>query len=189
MKFVQASPSDKKIIATLMLFAMKEIAFDFIGEKNEEKALIFLEELIEQPNNQYSYQNVTLAKDNQEIVGAFTLYNGADLIKLRQPVLDLLKSKYQREIFPQEETEAGEMYIDTIAVLPQYRGKGYGGIILDYIIEEYGNKKNATIGLLVDLTNPKAKKLYESKGFKYVGEKQLMNENHEHLQYKKGFIN
>lgn len=186
MEFRPATPQDRSVIAQLMFYAMRDITFDFIGEKNEEKALDFLEQLIENPNNQYSFENVTLLHDQNEIVGAFTLYDGGKLDELRQPVLNLLKEKYQRDIQPQDETEAGEIYIDTIAVFPQFRGKGYGSVILDYIIEEYAHQKGETIGLLVDFTNPKAKKLYADKGFKVVGEKQLMSENHEHMQYKKG---
>lgn len=188
MEFIQATPQDKTAIAQLMFYAMKDIVFDFINEQNEEKSIDFLQQLIEQSNNQYSYENVTLVKDNDEIVGAFTLYDGSELDELRKPVLELLKDKYNRVITPQDETQAGELYIDTIAVYPHFRGKGYGGIILDYIIEEYAHQKEQTLGLLVDFTNPKAKKLYEAKGFKVVGEKQLMSENHEHMQYKKGSL-
>lgn len=182
----KANREEAKTIADLMFFAMKDIVFDFIGEQNEEKSKQFLSELIAQENNQYSYQNSWILEFENQIAGSFTIYNGEQLDELRQPVLDLLKDKYNRVIHPQDETEAGEYYIDTIAIFPEFRGKGFGNSILDYIIEEFANKKGLTLGLLVDFTNPKAKKLYESKGFKVVGEKQLMRENHEHMQYKKG---
>ena len=51
------------------------------------------------------------------------------------------------------------------------------------LIEEIAIKQNNVLGLLVDFENPNAKKLYEKKGFTVVGEKMLMNENHEHMQY------
>ena len=104
--------------------------------------------------------------------------------ELRKPVLELLKKDYKQEIYPQDETQAGEIYIDTIAVSENFRGKGIGTEILDYLIEELVNKKKLTLGLLVDFSNPSAKKLYERKGFVVIGEKMLMNENHEHMQYK-----
>ena len=95
-----------------------------------------------------------------------------------------MRTDYKQDIHPQDETQEGEIYIDTIAVSENFRGKGIGTEILDYLIEELANKQNKTLGLLVDFTNPNAKKLYERKGFKVVGEKMLMNENHEHMQYK-----
>ena len=54
---------------------------------------------------------------------------------------------------------------------------------MDYLIKEISIKQNNVLGLLVDFDNPNAKKLYEKKGFTVVGEKMLMNENHEHMQY------
>lgn len=182
----KANREDASIIAQLMFFAMSDILFDFIGEKNETKAKKFLEELIRKEDNQYSFQNTWILELENEIAASFTLYDGGKLDQLRQPVLQHLKTNYHRDIFPEDETQSGEIYIDTIAVLPQFRGKGLGNKILDYIIEEFALKSNQIIGLLVDFTNPKAKKLYETKGFKVVGEKQLMQENLEHMQYKKG---
>lgn len=182
--FKSATATDAPIIAQLMLFAMDKIVFDFIGEANPTKATQFLSQLIAQENNQYSYQNTTLVLNNKgDIIAAFNLYDGGQLHTLRAPVLALLETAYNQVIHPQDETQAGEYYIDTIAVFPAYRGFGIGGKILNYIIEEFAEKQGYTIGLLVDLDNPKAKKLYINKGFVAVGEKQLMNENHEHLQY------
>lgn len=185
-KIRKTTPNDSDIVAELMLLAMRDITHDFIGSKDDAKAKEFLKDLIQQKNNQYSFENTYVLEYENNIVGSFTLYDGGKLNELRKPVLDLLKEKFYRDIQPQDETESGEIYIDTIAVFPEYRGKGFGNSILDYIIEEIAHKQNQTIGLLVDFTNPKAKKLYESKGFKVVGEKQLMSENHEHMQYKKG---
>ncbi len=186
-KSQNAHINNAKEIAALMLFAMDKIVYDFIGENNYDKAIDFLVELIRQEDNQYSYQNITVFKNRaNEIVGMVNIYDGANLNKLRKPVLNLLKSKYNRTINPQDETSAGEFYIDTIAVFPAFRGFGIGQQILDYVIDEFAIKQNKTVGLLVDLTNPNAKRLYVNKGFIKVGEKQLMNEYHEHLQYKKG---
>ena len=182
----KAQPNDSAKIAQLMFYAMEDIVFDFLGQKNEDKAIRFLEELIEQNNNQYSFENTFVLEIENNIAASFTLYDGGNLEKLRENVLTHLEKNYNRTIEPENETEAGEIYIDTIAVFPEYRGKGLGNIILDYIIEEFANKKGFVIGLLVDFTNPKAKKLYESKGFEVVGEKSLMSKNHEHMQYKKG---
>lgn len=182
----KAKIEDAAIISELMLFAMRDIAFEFIGEKNEDKAKYFLRTLIEKEANQYSYQNCSVLLYDNEIAGSFTIYDGAKLDELRKPVLEVLSTVYNQDIQPESETEEGEIYIDTISIFPEFRGKGFGNYILDYLIEEVANKQDKVLGLLVDFTNPKAKKLYESKGFKVVGEKRLMSENHEHMQYKKG---
>lgn len=182
----KARKEDALTIAKLAMLAMADIVYEFIGEKNEDKAISFLTELAEMENNQYSFENVTIFEYENILAGFCITYDGANLVTLRKPVLDLLQKKYNQKINPQDETEAGEIYIDCIATFPEFRGKGIGNFILDHLIEEIGNKHNKTLGLLVDFTNPRAQKLYESKGFKVVGEKTLMKENHFHMQIKKG---
>lgn len=183
-QFRKAQREDATVVAELMILAMEQIVYDFIGETNKEKALAFLKRLIERENNQYSYENTWLVDVDGEIAGSATFYDGGRLEELRKPALDMLKEIYGSVINPQDETQAGEIYIDTIAVSPHFQGKGIGSQILDFLIEEIAQKQQQTLGLLVDFDNPQAKKLYSRKGFEVVGEKRLMNEEHEHMQYK-----
>ncbi|CAM3363526.1 GNAT family N-acetyltransferase [Empedobacter stercoris] len=184
LNFREATKEDAASIAKLMMLAMDKIVFDFIGKTDYEEGILFLKKLIEQENNQYSYQNTVVIEYENQFAGTTTFYDGGKLNDLRKPVLDFLKTNYNQTIQPQDETQAGEIYIDTIAVSEDFRGKGIGSKILDYLIEEIVHHRKQTLGLLVDFTNPNAKKLYERKGFVVVGEKMLMNENHEHMQYK-----
>ncbi|MFV0143547.1 MULTISPECIES: GNAT family N-acetyltransferase [Empedobacter] len=184
LNFREATKTDALSIAKLMMLAMNKIVYDFIGKTDYEEGVNFLKKLIEQEENQYSYQNTVVVEYDKQFAGTTTFYDGGKFEELRKPVLELLKNDYNQIIHPQDETQAGEIYIDTIAVSEDFRGKGIGSKILDYLIDEIGNKQGKTLGLLVDFTNPNAKKLYERKGFEVVGEKMLMNENHEHMQYK-----
>ena len=51
----KAKPEESKVIAPLTLLAMEDIMFNFIGENSKEKALDFLESLVKEKKNQYSY--------------------------------------------------------------------------------------------------------------------------------------
>jgi len=53
---------------------------------------------------------------------------------------------------------------------------------LQFLIDEYVNKHNQTLGLLVDEGNPNAKRLYLKSGFKSAGKKVLFGRNLEYLQ-------
>src|SRR5690606_34922964 len=110
---------------------------------------------------------------------------GSKLDQLRQPVLDLIKQRYNRILLPEKETGKGEFYIDTLSVDTAHQGKGLGTKLLHYLINEMVQKEGKTIGLLVDLKNPRAKKLYTKTGFKVVGQKALLGHQHEHLQLSK----
>ncbi|WP_440122140.1 GNAT family N-acetyltransferase [Tenacibaculum sp. Ill] len=178
----KATTKDTKEIASYMLLAMEDIVYKFIGESSTEKALHFLESLIIQENNQYSYENCWVIDSDNKTIAATNIYNGADLKELRKPVASLLKKMFNQELTYEDETQSGEYYIDCIGVNPNYQGKGIGSKILQFLINEYVHKKNETLGLLVDKENPNARKLYLKLGFKVVGEKVLAGKEMEHLQ-------
>lgn len=183
-KIRKAVVEDAAFIASNLLLAMEDIVYKFMGERNHENAKAFLLHFSQRANNQYSYQNCWVAEDNKEIVAAVNLYDGAKLEELRKPVLEYLKTVYDRDVKPEDETQAGEYYIDSLGVDPRQQGKGIGSTILQFLIDEFVHKKGKTLGLLVDEENPAAKKLYLKLGFKSVGKKVLVGKTMEHLQMK-----
>ena len=183
MVFVRkATLNDSEIIATYLFLAMEDIVYKFIGEEDAEKAKEFMLHFVEKGNNQYSYQNCWVVEDNMKVVAAINLYDGALLSELRQPVIEYIRSKFYKDFNPEDETQAGEYYIDSLGVNPNQQSKGIGAKLLQFIIDEYVNKHSQTLGLLVDEINPNAKRLYLKLGFKSAGRKVLFGKNMEHLQ-------
>jgi len=64
---------------------------------------------------------------------------------------------------------AGSPYIKSIAVYPEFRGKGIGSALLAYA-EELFRGKSKYIFLCVSSFNKRAQKFYDRNGFKVVGE-------------------
>ena len=181
----RAKAEEATIIANYIFLAMEEITYQFIGENSKEKALHFLSSLIAAPNNQYSYQNCWVVEIENELVAAALVYNGGKLAELRETVAQKIKTIFNRSFTPEDETQAGEYYIDCVGVNPNQQGKGIGSKIFHFLINEYVKHRQATLGLLVDQENPKAKRLYLKLGFEPVGEKTLVGKKLEHLQIKK----
>ncbi|MNI48628.1 putative acetyltransferase [compost metagenome] len=77
-----------------------------------------------------------------------------------------MKEQYNNNLIPEAETAGNEFYIDSIAVAPIARGKGIGTQLLQYAITHAKQHGFKQVGLLVDLKNPNAQKLYERIGFK-----------------------
>lgn len=180
----KAKAEDSSVIAIHLMLAMSTIVYRFIGEDSEEKATQFLESLIRKEATQYSYENCWVVENEEGVVGVATVYDGAKLQQLRAPVAKMVKSMFHREFNPEDETQAGEFYIDCIGVHPDWQGKGIGSKILQFLIDEYVSKRNKTLGLLVDKDNPNAKRLYLKLGFESVGETTLTGKEMEHLQLK-----
>lgn len=175
---------DSKWITNYLLLAMEDIVYEFIGEKNNKKAQEFLLYFVERENNQYSYQNCWVVEENNEIIAAVNVYDGAKLSELRKPIAEYINTQLSKNFNPEDETQAGEYYIDSLGVNPKQQGKGIGSKILRFLINEYVSQNQLTLGLLVDDENPSAKKLYLNLGFKVVGKKKLVGKSLEHLQIK-----
>ncbi len=180
----QAILEDSEFIATYLLLAMEEIVYKFIGEKDHNKAKAFMLYFIQRENNQYSYQNCWVAEEEKEVVAAVNLYDGAKLEELRKPVIEYISSQFNKGFELEDETGAGEYYIDSLGVKPNQQGKGIGFKVLQVLINEYVTKRGQTLGLLVDEENPIAKRLYVKLGFKSVGKRVVFGKNMEHLQLK-----
>lgn len=179
----KAFPADAEAIAPIMLTAMEEIVYYLIGEQDQQKATAFLAHHIAQPENQYSYEHIIVAEEDGNIIAQTCLYPGDALEQLRAPILSYLHLHFNRTPSLGAETQAGEIYIDTISVSAAARGKGIGKILLLYVIDLFVHRQKEVLGLLVDKENTKAQKLYLKMGFKYVDDVHLFGKELEHLQY------
>lgn len=179
----KAALNDSECIATCLLLAMENIVYTFIGEEDTEKAKAFMRYFVEKENNPYSHQACWVAEDDGKVVAAVNVYDGALLHELRQPVLDYL-GKFNNNFKPEDETQAGEYYIDSLGVNPNYQGRGIGTKLLKAVIDEHVRQYHQPVGLLVDEGNLNAKRLYLKIGFKPAGKKFLFGKPMEHLQIR-----
>lgn len=178
----KAVETDALRIADILFLAMEKILYDFMGKTSSTEALTVMQDLVSVPGNQYSYSNCWVAEGDNGVVGAVAIYDGAQLSELRGPVAEYIRARFGTDFNPADETGAGEYYVDSLGVLPDQQGKGIGGRLLEFLINEYVTVRGETLGLLVDRENPGAKKLYLKLGFKPVGEKALAGKVMDHLR-------
>jgi|SRR5690554_5101670 len=178
----KAKIEDSRMLATYMMLAMKDIFCHFIGESSMETATNILEILIRKPANQYSYENCWVVENEKGVIAMASIYDGAKLKELRATVAETIKTMFNRDFSPEDETQAGEYYIDCVGVNPEYQGQGHGSKLFKLRIDEYVEKEKKTLGLPVEKDNPNAKRLYLKLGFKIIGERTLSGKKMEHLQ-------
>lgn len=136
-------------------------------------------------DTQYSYCNALVAEVEGIVAGAIVGYDGARLYELREPLLVLIREREGRELEIEDETSAGEFYLDSLAVLPQYRGCGVGRMLLSAAAERAFAAGHERVGLIVDFDNPRAEALYSSLGFKRVNPTTFLGHNMWHMQKRK----
>lgn len=143
-----------------------------------ERIELFAEKICTHDDVLYSARNTTIAEliDEENVnttpikVGMITAYDGKNYHEMRSKTFDLVKQHLGIE-FPGMEDEAGEgeYYIDSLAVLSDYRGQGIGRKLLEKAIKK-GKESGLSVTIVVDKINDKAEKLYKSLGFKVSGD-------------------
>ncbi|PZP41646.1 MAG: GNAT family N-acetyltransferase, partial [Pseudopedobacter saltans] len=160
-----AIAEDAFFVAPLIYEAMGELVSKFTKGNVQEGILLF-EHFFRKENNQYSFQNCSIAQYNGEDAGMILTYDGKDLSVLRHSFLMYLESQYNFRINPiEDETQQGELYIDCLAVEPKFRGKRLGSALIKSAIDKAKTLKIPNTGLIVDIHNDIALRLYESLGF------------------------
>lgn len=179
----QALPADALEIAKLIILAMGDLSAKFTGSSDPEVAIALFERFAALKDNQYSYENILVYEDEEGVCGMISAYDGADLSALRAPFLAYLDKTFGFKYNPEDETEKGEYYIDCVSVSERKQGMGIGKELIKALIDHAANQKHYTVGLIVNMENPKAEKLYANLGFKVVKEKDFMGGRYLHMQH------
>lgn len=186
-----ARKSDAAEIARLVVMAWPVDAFLAHGEgKTVDDLVSLVEEMAAREDTLYSYRNTLVAELAQDgdcadgkVVGIMVGYDGALLHSLRRPVEEAFAARFgASDMKWDDETQPGEFYYDSVAVDPAYRGYGIGSALFDAMDRRAAQLGHDVVGLLVDLDNPSAEKLYERLGFRTVGEKDFFGHRMKHKQ-------
>ena len=176
----EANKNDSKLIAQIIAMAIGfDLAEDYAGSKDVIKVM---GEAAEKDDTQYSYRNALVAEVDGTPVGAIVGYDGGRLKELREGSLSVIRKYHPGVEINEDETEPGEFYLDSLGVLPVYRGHGIATRLLNAMMNKASEEGHSRFGLLVDFENPDAERLYRSLGFQYVGERPFFGHMMKHLQ-------
>ncbi|MGN1375319.1 MAG: GNAT family N-acetyltransferase [Prevotella sp.] len=187
MKICQADIRHSSQIAKLIMQAMNyDCCRFFMGEGHElEEFQSAMTALVTDENTQYSYRNTLVATDEAGLLlGICVSYDGACLHDLRKAFVCMMKERFGRDFSNMsDETQVGELYIDSLAVDPRYRGQGIATCLLEATKSKAADMGLPAVGLLVDEGNPDAERLYARQGFVFVGTNTWGGHPMRHLQY------
>jgi ribosomal protein S18 acetylase RimI-like enzyme len=184
-----AVPGDAPSTVPLILEAIGSIAFVLTGTNNREDAGRILDGFFRRKGNRVSYQNTLVMEDvenvverSREVVGVALIYDGSIARALDGP---LEKAAVQTSGLSDyripTEAEPSEFYLDTISVDPKCQGRGFGRDLIEASCEQARRIGRDRIGLLVDIENSGAKRLYERLDFRTEGRKQIAGYEYFHM--------
>lgn len=175
--FRQATIADALFISKGFHMAM------LYDDATEERIQNFAQNICIREDVLYSWRNTIIAEVDRQPAGMLTSYDGRFYHEMRVVTMELAKEHLGVE-FPDMQDEAipGEYYLDSLAVMPEYRGLGIGRSLLQQGISE-GQKLNLKVTLAVDPENNRAKRLYESLGFIPDGTLFIFGHDYEKMVY------
>ena len=186
-RITEASPDDASFIAEGVMDAIGEEICAQIGGgiENLPKIKELFTFLASNSTSQYSYRNSLIAlAPNGERAGVIIAYDGACLHRMREDFVEKYNELFAADLKESEmddETTPDQIYIDTLMVSKSHRRQGLGGKLIEAMVERHRNG-GKPIGLLVDFSNPNARKLYVKMGFESKGTKRFCGVDMEHMQ-------
>ncbi len=178
MQFREATANDAYFIAEGFHMALH-------GKRSPEEITAFAEKICTRDDVLYCARNTLICEYNGETAGMLIAYDGSGYRMMKERTMALVKEHFGIE-FPDmdDETAAGEYYIDSLAVWPQHRGIGMGRALLERGIAE-GLRLGLSVTLAVDPKNKKAQSLYTELGFERDGEMFIFGGTHWKMTFKK----
>ncbi len=183
-----ARKDEAPLVATMIMEAMNhECCQNFAGNEHTlDDFHRMMTVLVGMERSQYSYQNTLVAEFGGVVAGCLVCYDGALLRPLREAFIAAAREHLERDFSQMDdETQAGELYLDSLCVLSEYRNRGIATALLRSSIVKAREMDIPAVGLLVDKGNPSAERLYSSLGFRNVGETMWGGHGMKHLVYIK----
>ena len=168
-----AEISDAPAVARLIMMAMThECCQYFCGEgRGLDDFRRMMQTLVERNDSQYSYLNTIVAEDAGRVVGAIVAYDGGRLHELRRAFISQATTDLNKDHADiDDETSAGELYLDSLAVEPAFRRRGIATMLINAMKHRAADLSIGRVGLLVDKGNPDGEALYATCGFCYVND-------------------
>ncbi len=185
----EATREDARFLAVALMEAMGGRIMERMEEGSltaeDERRLDLLAGICERNDTLYSWRfgTIAVAPDGTR-AGASIAYDGADYHQRRLISFGLAKDiiTFDAERMD-DEAQAGEMYLDTLAVVPEFRHHGVAHALMTHWLQQ-ARKAGLTATLAVAMDNEKAKQLYESMGMRDHCLVFIFGEHYQKMAYK-----
>lgn len=163
-----ATSDDVHFIARVVLAGIDMLDIDATLPDEQHSIYEHLMDICRMSDTLYSFCNTRIAEIDGHPVGALVAYDGARYAALRAKTFGLVQQTSGMDLSRNAmETGSGEFYLDSMAVLSDYRGIGIGKKLIrdrmDYALRNGFHK----VTLLVDKDKPRLQSYYESEGFAF----------------------
>ena len=166
-----ATSEDAPFIARVVLAGIEMLDMDAALPDNQRVLYEHLVGICRMDDTLYSYRNTRIAEVDGCAVGALVAYDGARYAKMREKTFGLVQQTSGMDLNHKAmETGPGEFYLDSMAILSDYRGAGIGKMLMRDRIDFALSNGFQKVTLLVDKDKPRLQRYYECEGFAFSEE-------------------
>lgn len=168
----QAQISDAEFAAPLIQDTIGSIGLELTGMTTDAEAAQVIALFFRERGNRLSFTHTIIAEDASGIrpLGLALLYPGEWAQELDAPLREHLRMLGKPDTIITE-GRAGELYVDTLAVIEQARGQGIGAKLLQEA-QQRAKAQGLKLTLLAEERNP-AIRLYTRAGLQQIAEETL----------------
>lgn len=166
-----ATSEDAPFIARVVLAGIELLDMDAALPDNQRVLYEHLVGICRMDDTLYSYRNTRIAEVDDCAVGALVAYDGARYAKMREKTFGLVQQTSGMDLNHKAmETGPGEFYLDSMAILSDYRGAGIGKMLMRDRVDYSLSNGFQKVTLLVDKDKPRLQRYYECEGFAFSEE-------------------
>ena len=167
----KARKADAEALAAILELAQFGISDTLFGVSEFAQKMEIFKTFVAAKNNRLSYENILLFEREGVIMGAVCAYDGAWSEFLDACMIGRLR---KMEIYDEilSECNEDELYIDSVAVLPEFRGQGIFKELMNAVISRAKAEKFHQISLVTHTPE-----IYYQFGFGEDGRREICGEN------------
>ena len=171
----RATTADARFIAENVLRALH------IEETNPDH-IEHLATISRRDDTLYSWRNATIALYDGVPAGMMVAYDGARYRQMRDITFPMIR-QYVGDDYQSMDDEscAGEYYLDSLAVLPQYCRRGIASALIREMFRQQTELEIPLATIAVDPDNDTAYRLYTRNGFRHEGQITVFNTTYHRL--------
>ena len=189
----QAETKDIADITKLHYMAGRKM-FQYYLASDEATSSALLRLLVSKPDTPFSRDFFWIYEEEETAKGVISLYPGGNMKSLERNI-----GRYGKEMMQIAGLWAtikmsargslnrympgindNELYIQALAVYPDFRGQGIGSSLLGFASDNAKKNRFGNLALLVETTNKPAIKLYEKNGFQIVATREFKKKVQKH---------
>ncbi|MCQ2212961.1 MAG: GNAT family N-acetyltransferase [Bacteroidaceae bacterium] len=171
--FRPATIDDAPFVATVM---MEAVEIPMMEEKRTPEPHLI--DICRRTDTLYSYKNAIIIEDGERPIAGLISYEGAGYHEVKMRTFGMVKDKLPFDFETMDdETREGEYYLDSLAVLPEYRGRGIGRRAIEHGVS-IARERGLLPILACDPDNTNAYNLYKKIGFHEDGKLFIFGETY-----------